>query len=299
MENNINVEKQLNIENPLPQKQLLRKKHKKINVFNLVSIVLISIITFIFVFPFYWIITGSFKPQRETVLLPPTLIPAAPTLENYTMLFKNPAWTWFANSVIISLVSMLLVCLVSTLAGYVLAKKRFIGSAFIFTMFVAAMSLPKQVILVPLVKLVSAMGFHNTLWAVILPIVGWPFGIFLMKQFSQSVPKELLEAAKIDGCTELGIFARIVVPMVKPGIAALAIFTFITSWNDYFMQLIMLNESKMLTLQLGVATLQGEFSTNYGVMMAAATFSAIPIVLVFIFFQKSFTQGITMGAVKG
>ncbi|MEG1806127.1 MAG: carbohydrate ABC transporter permease, partial [Clostridia bacterium] len=133
----------------------------------------------------------------------------------------------------------------------------------------------------------------------ILPIVGWLFGIFLMKQFSQSVPKELLEAAKIDGCTELGIFARIVVPMVKPGIAALAIFTFITSWNDYFMQLIMLNESKMLTLQLGVATLQGEFSTNYGVMMAAATFSAIPIVLVFIFFQKSFTQGITMGAVKG
>ena len=195
--------------------------------------------------------------------------------------------------------TMALVCLVSTAAGYVLAKKRFYGGKLLFSLFVAAMALPKQVVLVPLVQQASSMGLHNNLWAAILPAVGWPFGIFLMKQFSETIPGELLEAAKIDGCSELRTFSRIVIPMVKPGIAALAIFTFIQAWNDYFLQLIMLSSREKLTLQIGIATMQAEFATNYGVLMAGATLSAIPIVLVFILFQKSFTQGITMGAVKG
>lgn len=161
------------------------------------------------------------------------------------------------------------------------------------------MALPKQVVLVPLVKQISFMGFHNTPWAVILPGVGWPFGIFLMKQFSETVPSELLEAAKIDGSNEFKTFLSIVVPIVKPGIGALAIFTFISAWNDYFLQLIMLNERKNLTLQLGLATLQGEFATDYGVLMAGAALAALPIIVIFIAFQKSFTQGITIGAVKG
>lgn len=148
-------------------------------------------------------------------------------------------------------------------------------------------------------RLVSAWGFHNTLAAVILPAVGWPFGVFLMKQFSETLPSELLEAAKIDGSSELMTFIRIVIPIVKPGVAALAIFTFITAWNDYFLQLIMLNTKLKLTLPLGVATMQQEFATNYGVLMAGATFAAIPILLVFLVFQKHFAQGITMGAVKG
>lgn len=143
------------------------------------------------------------------------------------------------------------------------------------------------------------MGFHNTLWAAILPAIGWPFGIFLMKQFSETIPSELIQAAKIDGCSELRTFWNIVVPIVKPGIAALAIFTFISAWNDYFLQLIMLNSRKNLTLQLGLATLQGEFATDYGVLMAGAALAAIPIVIMFLAFQKSFTQGITIGAVKG
>ena len=194
---------------------------------------------------------------------------------------------------------MVLVCAVSALAGYVLAKKRFTGGTLIFSIFVFAMALPKQVVLVPLVKQISAMGFYNTSWAVILPAVGWPFGIFLMKQFSETIPTELLEAAKIDGCSELSTFINIVLPIVKPGIAALAIFTFISAWNDYFLQLIMLNTRTNLTLQLGLATLQGEFATDYGVLMAGASLAAIPIVIMFLAFQKSFTQGITIGAVKG
>ncbi|MEG2087930.1 MAG: carbohydrate ABC transporter permease [Angelakisella sp.] len=272
---------------------------RKTSLFDVLSMILLTLITTLFVFPFYWVITGSVKLQQETVALPPKLLPQNPTLENYAALFRQPAWQWLFNSIFIAGVTMILVCLVSASAGYVLAKKRFYGGKFLFALFIMAMALPKQVVLVPLVRQVNAMGFHNTLWAAILPAIGWPFGIFLMKQFSETIPTEMLEAAKIDGCSEFATFAQIVIPMVKPGIGALAIFTFISAWNDYFLQLIMLLNRANLTLQLGIATMQGEFSTNYGLLMAGATFAAIPIVTIFIVFQKSFTQGITMGAVKG
>lgn len=273
--------------------------YKKYSPFNVISTILLLIVTFIFVFPFYWVITGSLKEQRVAIKLPPEWFPLTPTMNNYALLFKNPALRWFGNSVIISLVAMALVCSVAALAGYVLAKKKFPGRNLIFSMFVGAMALPKQVVLVPLVKLVSNWGIHDTLWAVILPSVGWPFGIFLMKQFSETVPNEILEAAKIDGCGEFEMFKSVVLPIVRPGIGALAIFTFISTWNDYFLQLIMLSSRANLTLQLGIATMQAEFATNYGVLMAGATFAALPIVIVFLLFQNAFTQGITMGAVKG
>ena len=273
--------------------------YKKYSPFNIISTILLLIVTFIFVFPFYWVVTGSLKEQRVTVKLPPEWFPLSPTIANYQTLFKNPALQWFGNSVIISLIAMVLVCTVAALAGYVLAKKKFPGRNLIFSMFVGAMALPKQVVFVPLVKLVSSWGMHDTLWAVILPSVGWPFGIFLMKQFSETVPNEILEAAKIDGCGEFQTFRSVVLPIVRPGVGALAIFTFISTWNDYFLQLIMLNSRTALTLQLGIATLQAEFATNYGALMAGATFAALPIVLVFLLFQNAFTQGITMGAVKG
>ena len=140
---------------------------------------------------------------------------------------------------------------------------------------------------------------YDTLWAVIFPTVGWPFGVFLMKQFSESIPGEILEAARVDGSSELRTFTTIVVPMIKPGIGALAIFTFINSWNDYFMQLIMLSSGSNFTISLGIATLQAETSVDMGMLMAGAALAAIPIIVVFLVFQKYFTQGITMGAVKG
>ncbi len=275
------------------------KTKMKRTIFTVISMTFLTIVTFVFFFPFYWVITGSFKNRLDSIKLPPIWIPKSLTLESWQVLFKQPAWNWLFNSVFISLVTMILVCIVATLAGYVLAKKSFKGRVFIFTLFVFAMALPKQVVLVPLVRQISFMGFHNTLWAVILPAIGWPFGIFLMKQFSEIIPTELLQAARIDGCNEFRTFLEIVVPIVKPGIAALAIFTFILSWNDYFLQLIMLNSRENLTLQLGLATLQGEFETNYGLLMAGATLAAIPIITMFLSFQKSFTQGIMIGAVKG
>ncbi len=280
------------------KKEPVAAVHQKTGIGDIILTTILLIITIIFVFPFYWVVTGSFRVVKTAVKVPEWW-PLHPTMVNYQDLFKNPALQWFNNSLIIALGTMVLVCIVSALAGYVLAKKKFPGRDLIFSLFVGAMALPKQVVLVPLVQLVSSWGMHNTLWAVILPAVGWPFGVFLMKQFSETVPNEILEAAKMDGCSEIQTFTDVVVPIVKPGLGALAIFTFITAWNDYFMQLIMLNSREKLTLQLGVATLQSEFSTNYGVLMAGATLAALPIVIIFVLFQKAFTQGITMGAVKG
>jgi multiple sugar transport system permease protein len=185
------------------------------------------------------------------------------------------------------------------MGGYALAKKKFPGRQLLFWCFIIAMALPKQVVMIPLFTILAKLNWINSYKALILPAVAWPFGVFLMKQFSQGVPGELLEAAKIDGCSELRIFWSIVVPLVKPGIGALAIFTFISSWNDYFMQLILIRSKTMVTLPLGVALLQSEFTTNYGSIMAGATLASLPMIIIFIAFQKYFTQGITMGAVKG
>ena len=137
------------------------------------------------------------------------------------------------------------------------------------------------------------------MWAVIFPTVGWPFGVFLMKQFSESIPGEILEATRIDGASEAKTFMTVVLPMVKPGIGALAIFTFINSWNDYFMQLVMLPSGNNFTMPLGIASLQAETSIDMGLLMAGAALASVPIIVVFLMFQKYFTQGITMGAVKG
>ncbi|CAH1220433.1 L-arabinose transport system permease protein AraQ [Paenibacillus allorhizoplanae] len=268
-------------------------------VFNGFSTLLLILSTLFFIFPFYWIVTGAFKFQTVATQIPPEWFPLKPTLQNWVDLFKNPVWRWTLNSFIIALVEMFAVCLVSASAGYVLAKKLFPGRKIIFTMFIAAMALPKQVILVPLFTMLADFGWVNTYHGLILPAIGWPFGVFLMKQFAQTVPGELIEAAKIDGCSEIRLFSTIILPLLKPALGALAIFTFIASWNDYFSQLIMTRSTSMMTLPLGVATMQGEFTTNYGIMMAGAALASVPMITIFLVFQKAFTQGITMGAVKG
>lgn len=273
---------------------------RRLTPFTFVSTVILAVLTILFVFPFYWIMTGAFKGQAAAIAMPPQWWPVSPTMDNFIqLLVQNPAWRWLFNSVFICVVTMLAVCVSSALAGYVLAKKRFYGQRILFSVFICAMALPKQVILVPLVNMISMMRIHDSLAAVILPLIGWPFGVFLMKQFSENIPAELLESARIDGCNELRTFLSIAFPIVKPGFAALAIFTFINTWNDYFMQLVMLSSRENLTISLGVATLQAELSTNYGLIMAGAFLSAVPIVAVFLAFQKYFAQGITMGAVKG
>lgn len=267
--------------------------------YDVLVMVIMVILAVLFIFPIYWIITGSFKDAVAINAANPEWFPKSPTTDNYVRLFAKPALRWLFNSVFMAVMAMALTCITAAMAGYALAKKRFAGRATLFTLLICAMALPKQVVLIPLLKEMSFLGLHDNMWAVILPTVGWPFGIFLMKQFSETIPTEMLEAVRIDGAGEIQTFTTIVLPIVKPGIGALAIFTFISTWNDYFLQLIMLNSSNNLTISLGIAKLQSEMSNDFGLIMAGAALGAVPIIAIFLMFQKYFTQGITMGAVKG
>ena len=270
---------------------------KGYKIFALVVLILLALF---FLFPLYWIATGSFKDVIEINARQPIWFPQSPTLDNYMRLFEHPAFRWLFNIIFISAMAMILTCLTASLAGYALAKKRFYGRAILFTIIICAMALPKQVIVIPLAQeMTNIFHLDDTLLAVILPTVGWPFGVFLMKQFSETIPTEILEAARVDGAGELRTFLSVVFPMIKPGIGALAIFTFVNTWNDYFLQLVMLTSDSKWTLPLAIANLQGEMSSDFGLIMAGAALASIPIIVVFITFQKYFTQGIAMGAVKG
>ena len=303
------------------------KKNSGVNYwtpYRIFCLVVLIILAILFTFPLYWIVTGAFKTGKAINSTTPIWVPQEWVLDNFRKLFSKQtapifeihipfsggkvAWAgpvlpaairWLINTVFMGVTAMILTCATATMAGYALAKKRFVGRVVLFGLIVGAMALPKQVILIPLIREMSKLKLYNTIWAVIFPTVGWPFGVFLMKQFSEGVPGEMLEAARIDGASEARTFTQIVVPMVKPGIGALAIFTFINSWNDYFMQLIMLSSTSNLTISLGIAKLQAENATDFGLIMAGATLAAVPILTVFIIFQKYFTQGIALGAVKG
>lgn len=267
--------------------------------YRVFAVVVLILLTLFLLFPLYWIVTGSFKDVIAINSKTPVWFPVEPTLENYQKLFSRPAFLWLFNIVFISAAAMVLTCVTAALAGYALGKKRFIGRNLLFTIIICAMALPKQVIVIPLAQEMTQMGLIDTLWAVILPTVGWPFGVFLMKQFAETIPGEILEAARVDGAGELRTFITVVLPMIKPGIGALAIFTFVNTWNDYFLQLVMLQSDDKWTLPLAISNLQGEMSSDFGLIMAGAALAAVPIIVVFIIFQKYFTQGIAMGAVKG
>ena len=292
----------------------------KSKAYYVFSFIVVFILAFLFAFPLYWIITGSFKTKQEIMATTPVWWPSVFTGANFEKLMSSrsaplfdlklfgyvitgptvpAALRWLVNTVFMSVTSMLLTCLTAAMAGYVLAKKRFWGRGIIFSLIVCAMALPKQVILIPLLREMSSLKMYDTIWAVIFPIVGWPFGVFLLKQFAEGIPTEMVEACRIDGASEWRTFTDVMFPMIKPGVGACAIFTFINSWNDYFMQLIMLTSSKNLTISLGIATMQAENSTDFGLLMAGSALASVPIIIVFLIFQKYFTKGITMGAVKG
>ena len=309
----------------------MRSSNMSGKVYKVASVILLILLAFLFLFPLYWIVTGAFKPGADIYNPKPVMFPTEWVTTNFQNLFKKrtaPLWElaipfsqyfskdglpvifstgpvvpaafrWLINTVFMAVVAMILTCVTAAMAGYALAKKRFRGRAILFGLIVCAMALPKQVILIPLLREMADLRLYNTLWAVIFPTVGWPFGVFLMKQFAESIPGEILEAARVDGSSEIRTFTTIVLPIIKPGIGALAIFTFINSWNDYFMQLIMLSTNNNATISLGIATLQAETTIDTGLLMAGATLAAVPIIIVFLVFQKYFTQGITMGAVKG
>ena len=285
----------------------MKSANARSRAYRIFSILVLVILAILFLFPLYWIITGAFKPATDIYAQKPVWWPSEWVSTNFQNLFKKrtaplfsifgmegpvapAAFRWLINTVFMSVTAMLLTCATAAMAGYALAKKRFAGRAILFSLIVCAMDLLKEM---------SSLHLYDSLWAVIFPTVGWPFGVFLMKQFSESIPGEILEATRIDGASEAKTFITVVLPMVKPGIGALAIFTFINAWNDYFMQLVMLPSGNNYTMPLGIASLQAETSVDMGLLMAGAALASVPIIIVFLIFQKYFTQGITMGAVKG
>jgi multiple sugar transport system permease protein len=254
--------------------------------------------------------TGSFKLQQVTMAVPPEIFPIHPTLENWNQLFAGPwpIWRWVINSVSVALLTVLLVLIVSSLTGYGFGKKKFPGSNVLFMILLATMFLPNQVMLIPLFLMVRALHLTSTIvgtyFAMAMPLISSPFGIFMVKQFCSGIPDELIDAARIDGASEWGIFTKIMLPLLKPALAALAIFTFNQSWNYFMWQMVIGQDKSQFTIPVGVSIISrtpaaGKMITDIGLTMAGGTFGAFFMIVFFIAFQQYFIKGITFGAVKG
>lgn len=250
--------------------------------------------------PLYWMMTTSLKGQASYLRQPPEMFPADPTFDNFTQLFANPNMNrWIFNSAFIATSVTILNIFLASLAGFAFAKLDFPGKRWMFWLYMATMMVPFQVTMFPLFKLMVDWGWVNTYWALIVPAATLPYNVFLMRQVIRSLPYEILDSARIDGCNEFSLFWRIVLPMSTNGIAVMGIFTFIHTWNDFLWPLIILNSEDMRTLPIALATFQSTYETNYGLLMSGGTIMAIPMIIMFLIFQRYFLQGVTFGAVKG
>ncbi|WP_129724383.1 carbohydrate ABC transporter permease [Xylanivirga thermophila] len=275
-------------------------KREKIGNGDLIANIIIVLFAVVNLFPLYWLFTSSFKNSSDVVKMPPDWFPKKPTVQNYIDLFKNqPAMRWTFNSIFVALVTTLLVVLISSMAAYAFAKLEFKGRKTIFYILVASLMIPKEVLIVPLFKIIQAFDWMDTYKAMIFPNVALSFGVFLLKGFFETIPNSIRESAKIDGCSEWTIYRKIIIPIGKPGIGALFILMFVQVWNDYLWQLIIANTKDMKTLMVGVASLMEDLNPNFAYKMAGAAVGAIPMLIIFFMFQKYFTRGITIGAVKG
>ena len=220
-------------------------------------------------------------------------------LRNYQNLFSNFALlTYVKNSLIVVSCACFFNVVIASLAGYAFAKKQFPLKEAIFWLYLATLMMPGQVILIPVFTIMKGMGLLNTYPALFLVILD-AFGVFLMRQFMEGIPDELLEAARIDGCGELGIFCRVVLPLSRPVVVSLVVFTFITSWNDFIWPLILVTQDKMKTLTLALSMLQSNYGTNYGLVMAGATMAFVFPFVLYCFLQKEFVEGIALSGIKG
>jgi multiple sugar transport system permease protein len=251
-------------------------------------------------FPMYWLFVNAFTAITSTPPLTPILIPGM-VLDNFARLFggtKNYP-NWMVNSLLVAFAVTLWHVFFDTLAGYAFAKRKFPLRNLLFWIILSTLMVPAQVTLIPLFIVSRQLGILDNLLALILPGTAAAFGIFLMRQYIQTLPSELEDAARIDGCSEFRIFWNIILPLCQPAIAALAIFTFVRSWNDFLWPLIALTRPQNYTLTVGVANLQGEFMTDWGIIFSGAAMAAIPMIIFFLVFQKYFLEGVRMGALKG
>jgi len=285
---------------------------------RLLTLLLLSAVAIISLFPLYWLFVTALTPASTTVRMPPQIIPKNPTLENIVDMIRisgtgelnvlGTGWIirmprmliWFINTTFIALFSTGFHVFFDAMAGYAFAKRRFPGSRVLFWMILAALMIPGQVTLVPLFLMITKMDLVNSYSGVILPGLADVIGIFLLKQFMQTIPTELEEAARVDGASEWTIFIKIIMPLSVPALAVTAIFAFQRYWNSFLWPLIVLQDPDLFTLQVGLSYIHtSEFGTNYGLLMAGAALAAVPMIIFFFAFQKYFMQGLRIGAIKG
>jgi multiple sugar transport system permease protein len=260
---------------------------------------LLGVVALLLLFPLYWLVATALAPRGELQGSELRLWPSSVDLSNFTRpLAALPFGTWYLNSAAIAVVAVLITVAVNLLAGYVLAKMRFRGRNVVFLVLLATLMIPVQVVMIPQFRIVAELGWLNTYWAVIIPRAAEAFGVFLARQYMLSIPDDLLDAARLDGASAFRVFRSIVLPLCKPLIAVLMIFTFMYRWNELAWPLIVLRDSELYTVPVGLAFLQGQYTTDYSALMSMALLSTLPMVLVFAVFQRHLVEGVATTGLK-
>jgi len=257
-------------------------------------------LAFLIVFPIVWMVLTSLKPSAETVLWPPRMLPKAPTFENYREVFLRwPFLRFFLNSLLVSGVSTVMILLTSSSAGYAFAKIKSRAMNVIFFIFIATIIVPFESYMIPVYLLANRLGWLDSYPGLILPFIIMAFGVFFMRQTIQAIPDELIQAARIDGCSEFAIFWRMILPLSGGPLSALAIYAFLNVWGFFTWPLIITNTQEMYTTEIGLALFQGQFFIEYGLVAAGATVTALPLLLVFFVFQRRIITAVTLTGLKG
>lgn len=262
---------------------------------------LLSAIALVMLFPLLWLLSTSLKSPGENIFqFPPQLFPQQPTLDNFIEVWQaNPFGTYLFNSVVVAVLTVSLNLLLCSLAAYPLARLNFRGRDTIFAIVVSTIAIPFQIVMIPLYILTVQLGLRNTYLGLIFPSIASAFGIFLLRQAFRGVPKELEEAARMDGCSELGVWWNVMLPAVRPALVTLAIFVFIGAWSEFLWPLIVLDRPEYYTLPLGVATLAGAFSLDWRLVAAGSIISIAPVLLLFVFLQRYIVPTDAGSGVKG
>ncbi len=250
--------------------------------------------------PYLYIFSSSFKETYTLISIPPQLIPEKFVWDNYTYILRElPFSLWFFNTILVAVLVTVGTVFIDALAAYAFAKKQFWARDFLFGLMLATIMIPGALLLIPAFLITNKLGLLNSYGGLIIPALANVLGVFLLRQFMQTIPEELEHAARIDGCSDFGVFWRIILPLSAPALATLSIVVFTSQWNNLVWPLVVLNDKDLYTLPLGLALLRSEFQVNYGITSAAAFLSVVPLVIVFIFLQRYFLEGLTVGAVKG
>ena len=262
-----------------------------------VILILLSILTII---PFAWMLSASLKLNKDVFAWPMQWIPAEPQWQNYVNIWtKIPLMKFISNTAILTVVVTLLQLLTSSFAAYAFAKMNFRGKNLLFLGYIATIAVPWQAYMVPQFMMMRSWNLNNTHLAIICLQAFSAFGVFLMKQFYEGVPSELCAAARIDGLSEYGIWMRIMLPLSKPALSTLTIFTFVATWNDFLGPLIYLTRNELKTIQIGLRMFISQYSAEYGLIMAASVIALVPVLVVFLALQKYFVQGVASTGLKG